>query len=184
MNCAPTKLPGVLVVKPPVFADARGFFMESYHREKLKPHIDAVFVQDNHSKSAANVLRGLHAQHPRAQAKLVRVLRGAVFDVAADIRVGSPTFGKWHGEILSAENFTQMYIPPGFAHGFCALEDGAELFYKCADTHQPQCELVIAWDDPDIAIDWPVQSPILSDRDQCGLTLATLRDQGRLPTYT
>ena len=183
MNIIPTSLPGVLVIEPRAHGDERGFFLESYNREALRPHVDIEFVQDNHSRSGNNVLRGLHAQHPRPQAKLVRVTRGEVFDVAVDIRLGSPTFGRWHGQVLSEKNFLQMFIPAGFAHGFCVLGACAELMYKCSDTHQPQCELVLAWDDPDIAIAWPLQAPILSKRDQAGLTLAQLRERGKLPPY-
>lgn len=183
MKFIATPLPGVLVIEPDVFRDERGFFLESYNQEKYRKQLSDNFVQDNHSLSARNTLRGLHVQNPNLQGKLVRVICGEVFDVAVDIRVGSPTFGQWFGENLSADNFRQMYVPPGFAHGFCVLSEMAEFEYKCTDTYHPESELVLAWDDPQIGIDWPVSEPVLSGRDQQGLSLEQLQQQGRLPVY-
>lgn len=183
MKFIATPLPGVLVIEPDVFRDERGFFLESYNQEKYRKQLSDNFVQDNHSLSARNTLRGLHVQNPNLQGKLVRVICGEVFDVAVDIRVGSPTFGQWFGENLSADNFRQMYVPPGFAHGFCVLSEMAEFEYKCTDTYHPESELVLAWDDPQIGVDWPVSEPVLSGRDQQGLSLEQLQQQGRLPVY-
>jgi len=183
MKFTETNLPGVIVIEPDVYRDPRGFFLETYNTERYREVIPEVFVQDNHSLSARNTLRGLHVQNPRQQGKLVRVTQGEVFDVAVDIRQGSPTFGQWHGEHLSADNFLQLYIPPGFAHGFCVLSESAEFLYKCTDTYHPEHEQVIAWDDPDINIDWPVQDPELSARDSQGMRLSDLQQQGRLPEY-
>lgn len=177
MNIEPTPLAEVLVVTPRVFPDARGFFLESYNRETWEAHgIDTVFVQDNHSKSARDTLRGLHFQlPPMAQVKLVRCVRGAIWDVAVDIRVGSPTFGRWFGVELSAANFRQLLVPVGFAHGFCVLSDEAEVLYKTSAVYSRAHEQGIAWDDPDLAISWPVAEPLLSDRDRRALSLAEYR---------
>lgn len=183
MEFIETTLPGVLIIEPDVFQDKRGFFLESYSREKYQDRIPESFVQDNHSFSLQYALRGLHAQYPHAQGKLVRVIKGEVFDVAVDIRQGSPTYAQWYGALLSAENFRQMYIPPGFAHGFCVTSESAEFEYKCTDTYHPETELVLAWDDPDVAIDWPVSNPVLSERDTQGASLQQLLQQGRLPAY-
>ena len=183
MKFIETTLPGVIRIEPDVYRDERGFFLESYNQQKYSPYVTEVFVQDNHSLSGKGALRGLHAQYPNPQGKLVRVIRGEVLDVAVDIRVGSATFGQWHGERLSADNHLQLYIPPGFAHGFCVLSDSAEFEYKCTDTYHPENEIVIAWDDPDISIDWPVATPVLSARDQQGQPLGELLEQGRLPEY-
>lgn len=167
MRVIETMLPGVLIVEPDVFEDARGFFFESYSYHKYAEHgITDTFVQDNHSLSMRGTLRGLHYQAAPGQAKLVRVARGSVFDVAVDIRWGSPTFGKWVGVELSAENRRQLYIPVGFAHGFCVTSDVAEFLYKCSNYYAAPLERGIAWDDPDLAIAWPVAEPILSDRDR------------------
>jgi len=167
MRVIETKLQGVLIVEPKVFEDQRGFFFESYsYREYAAHGIGDVFVQDNHSRSVQGSLRGLHYQTPPGQAKLVRVALGEVFDVAVDIRWGSPTFGQWVGVILSAENKRQLYIPPGFAHGFCVTSEVADFLYKCSNYYSPQDERGIAWDDPDLAIEWPVANPLLSQRDQ------------------
>lgn len=166
MKLVETAIPEVKLIEMDIFRDQRGFFLESYHARKFEalgiPHC---FVQDNHSKSVKGTLRGLHYQLPRAQGKLVRVTQGEVYDVAVDIRVGSPTFGKWFGTTLSAENMRQMFVPGGFAHGFCVLSDTAEFQYKCTDFYAPECEMAIAWNDPDIAIDWPVKTPLLSKKD-------------------
>lgn len=177
MRAIETELPGVLIVEPDVFEDARGFFFESYSRKKYAAlGIIDDFVQDNHSLSARGTLRGLHYQTAPGQAKLVRVTRGAVLDVAVDIRWGSPTFGRWVGVELSAENRRQLYIPVGFAHGFCVTSEVAEFLYKCSSYYAPTLERGIAWDDPDLAIVWPVADPVLSDRDR---RHPRLRDAGR-----
>ena len=176
MKVTQTKLDGVLILEPKVFGDDRGFFMESFNQrvfdEAVGQHID--FVQDNHSLSAKGVLRGLHYQLQHAQGKLVRVTRGAVFDVAVDIRKSSPTFGQWVGEVLSEENHCQLWVPPGFAHGFFVLSESAEFLYKTTDYYAPQFERCISWNDPDIAIVWPTlqQAPTLSVKDQQGLQLS------------
>lgn len=166
MRFVPAGLPGVIVIEPDVHRDARGLFLETYHRRKYEEAgIREVFVQDNHSRSARGTLRGLHAQWRRPQAKLVRVLSGEVFDVAVDVRPGSPTFGRHAAASLSAENFRQVYIPAGFAHGFCVLSDHADVEYKCSELYDPTDELSIAWDDPDLAIPWPLERPTLSAKD-------------------
>lgn len=167
MKIIKCEIEGLLIVEPVVFGDERGFFMETYSKTKYSEvGIDAEFVQDNHSKSTRDVIRGLHYQVNPGQEKLVRVLSGEVFDVAVDIRRNSPTFGRWEGVLLSAENKRQFYVPKGFAHGFCVLSDIAEFAYKCGDYYSPKDERGIAWDDPEIAIDWPLTHPILSERDK------------------
>ena len=167
MKIIKCKIEGLLIIEPVVFGDERGFFMETYSRKKYCEFgIDVEFVQDNHSRSTRNVLRGLHYQINPGQEKLVRVLSGEVFDVAVDIRRNSPTFGKWEGCLLSETNKRQFYVPKGFAHGFCVLSDTAEFAYKCGDYYSPENERGIAWNDPDLAIDWPVKNPILSERDK------------------
>ena len=168
MEVQPTELAGVLIIRPRVFEDARGFFFESYNQEAFHAHgMDTVFVQDNHSKSARGTLRGLHFQaQPAAQVKLVRVVRGAIWDVAVDIRVGSPMFGRWVGVELSAENFRQLYVPVGFAHGFCVLSDVAEVLYKTSYIYSPRHERGIVWNDEALAVDWPMAEPLLSGRDR------------------
>ena len=166
MKIEKTQLEGVLLIEPKVFQDARGFFLESYNKKKYMEHgIDVEFVQDNHSASTKNVLRGLHFQAVHQQTKLVRVIQGEIFDVAVDIRPGSPTFGKWVGYRLSKENRLQMYVPAGFAHGFCVTSDTAEVLYKCTDYYSPQDERGIIWNDPAIGIRWPTDNPILSPKD-------------------
>ena len=161
------KIPGVRIVEPSVHGDERGFFMESYSRDRYaEAGIPGEFVQDNVSLSAKGILRGLHLQHPNAQGKLCFVLEGEVFDVAVDVRVGSPTFGQWEGVTLSSENKRQLYVPPGFAHGFCVLSERAMFSYKCSDFYAARSEIGVAWDDPEIGIQWPIQSPRLSDKDQ------------------
>jgi dTDP-4-dehydrorhamnose 3,5-epimerase len=175
MQVVQTAIPDVLILEPKVFGDDRGFFFESFNQQTFQnlTGIKANFVQDNHSKSAANVLRGLHYQIEQAQGKLVRVTSGEVFDVAVDIRRKSATFGKWVGVLLSAENKRQMWIPPGFAHGFVVLKDNTEFLYKTTDYYAPQYERCIRWDDPAIGVEWPVsQPPILSVKDQQGLLLS------------
>lgn len=172
-----TPLDRVLVIEPQVHRDERGFFVESYSARDLEGHgITTTFVQDNHSRSVQGTLRGLHYQVGTGQVKLVRVLAGVIFDVAVDIRWGSPTFGQWYGQELSADNFLQLYIPIGFAHGFCVLSDTADVSYKCSSYYTPQDERGLAWNDPAIGVDWPVRDPILSARDQ---QHPTLMDIGR-----
>ena len=174
MQVVQTAIPDVLILEPKVFGDDRGFFFESFNQQTFQnlTGVKANFVQDNHSKSAANVLRGLHYQIEQAQGKLVRVTAGEVFDVAVDIRRYSRTFGKWVGVVLSGENKRQLWIPPGFAHGFVVLKDGTEYLYKTTDYYAPQDERCIRWDDPTIGIDWPIKrAPILSGKDQLGVAL-------------
>ncbi|MBW4465899.1 MAG: dTDP-4-dehydrorhamnose 3,5-epimerase [Pegethrix bostrychoides GSE-TBD4-15B] len=173
MNIIPTEIPDVMVIEPRVFGDERGFFFESFNQKVFQDKAAAVqFVQDNHSCSAANVLRGLHYQIQQAQGKLVRVTAGAIFDVAVDIRRGSPTFGQWVGYELSAENKKQLWIPAGFAHGFVSLADRTEVLYKATDFYAPAHERCIRWDDPDLAIAWPLSGePTVSGKDQQGLSL-------------
>jgi len=171
MNIIKTEIPDVLIIEPKVFGDARGFFYESFNQKvwREKTGIDAVFVQDNHSRSARNVLRGLHYQIRQPQGKLVRAIRGAVFDVAVDLRRKSPTFGRWVGTELSEENRRQLWIPVGFAHGFLVLSDVAEFLYKTTDYWAPEFERTIIWNDPDLAVAWPLQGePVLSAKDARG----------------
>ncbi|HUO86516.1 MAG TPA: dTDP-4-dehydrorhamnose 3,5-epimerase [Thermoanaerobaculia bacterium] len=182
MKFQPTAIPGVLLVEPDVHRDDRGFFLETYHRDKYRQGgLDAEFVQDNHSRSVAGTLRGLHAQLKRPQGKLVRAVRGEIFDVAVDIRRGSPTFGHWVGERLSDDNFRQLWVPPGFAHGFCVVSEIAEIEYKCTTLYDRDDEIALAWDDPDLAIDWPISTPSLSAKDRAASRLAEAAE--RLPLY-
>ena len=172
MKATPTRIPDVLLIEPKIFGDDRGFFFESFNRRAFHEAtgINVDFVQDNHSKSARNVLRGLHYQLAQPQGKLVRVTQGEVFDVAVDIRKGSPTYGQWVGEILSAENKKQLWIPAGLAHGFVVLSETAEFLYKTTDYYAPQHERCIAWNDPDLAIAWPIEGqPLLSAKDAAGI---------------
>ena len=176
-----TAIPGVLVIEPDVHTDGRGFFVETYQAERYRRHgIDGPFVQDNHSRSVGRTLRGLHLQVRRPQGKLVRVTEGEVFDVAVDVRRGSPTFGRWVAVTLTADNFKQCYIPPGFAHGFCVLSPVAQVEYKCTDVYDAAGEVGIAWNDPALAITWPIADPLLSPRDRQHPTLAELAAE--LPT--
>lgn len=166
MKVTKTKLRGVLVLDPDVYEDERGFFLETWsQRRYAELGIDQAFVQDNVSSSKKGVLRGLHLQHPHGQGKLVQVLSGDVFDVAVDVRVDSPTFGQWEGMVLSGANRRQLWIPPGFAHGFCVLSESALFAYKCSDFYRREAELGVIWNDPDLAIDWPLQAPRLSQKD-------------------
>lgn len=168
-----TSLDGVAVVEPEVFGDDRGHFFECYHRDAFaSAGIDVTFVQMNHSQSAGIVVRGLHFQQPRPQGKLVRVVRGTIFDAAVDVRQGSPGFGKWVGVELSAENHLELWIPPGFAHGFCTLADEVEITYLTTDVYVPEAERVVAWNDPAIGIEWPVENPTLSPRDAAAMPLS------------
>ena len=183
MRITQTALPGVLVIEPRIFPDTRGFFFETYHREKYSQFgIVNEFVQDNLSYSVKDTLRGLHFQYPHAQAKLVQVLSGEVFDIVVDIRIGSPTFGQWTGVILSSENKKQFYIPKGLAHGFCVLSDAAVFYYKCDDFYAPECEGGLLWSDPDLKIDWPIKTPLLSDKDGRYPCLKDISHE-RLPVY-
>jgi dTDP-4-dehydrorhamnose 3,5-epimerase len=170
-----TAIPDVLILEPKVFGDSRGFFFESFNAQDFAnaTGLDVSFVQDNHSRSAQGVLRGLHYQLQQAQGKLVRVVRGSVFDVAVDIRKSSPTFGQWVGCELSEDNHLQLWVPPGFAHGFVVLSSSADFLYKTTDYYAPQYERCIAWNDPQIGIEWPANiSPLLSAKDAAGLSLA------------
>ncbi|WP_013324143.1 dTDP-4-dehydrorhamnose 3,5-epimerase [Gloeothece verrucosa] len=174
MKIIPTEIPDVLIIEPKVFGDDRGFFYESFNQKAFQDKTEIItdFVQDNHSRSLKNVLRGLHYQIQQPQGKLVRVVVGEVFDVAVDIRSSSPTFGQWVGCLLSAENKRQFWIPAGFAHGFLVLSEAAEFLYKTTDYYAPEYERSILWNDPDLAIDWPLQGePILSNKDLAGKLL-------------
>lgn len=183
MKILTTPLEGVLIIEPAVFEDERGYFMETYHQRRYNDSgIRPDFVQDNMSNSVRGTLRGLHYQYPHAQAKLVQVLQGAIFDVAVDIRQGSPQFGQWTGAELSDTNRRQIYIPEGFAHGFCVLSETALFSYKCSDLYAPECEGGIIWSDPTIHIDWPIDGPVLSEKDK---NYPCLNDvpPDRLPLY-
>lgn len=178
MQVVKTAIPEVLIIEPQVFGDERGFFFESFNQRKFETltGIKTEFVQDNHSKSAINVLRGLHYQIEQPQGKLVRVVAGEVFDVAVDVRRNSQTFGHWVGVVLSGENKRQLWVPPGFAHGFLVLQEGTEFLYKTTDYYAPQHECCIRWDDPAIGIEWPLMSaPVLSAKDQLGVPLNQAR---------
>ena len=182
MNVVATELEGVLVIEPRVFADPRGFFFESYHADRYAAAgLPARFVQDNHSCSAPRTLRGLHYQLRRPQGKLVRVLRGSIFDVAVDIRRGSPTFGRWVGVELSADNKRQLYVPPGYAHGFCVPDEASEVEYKCTDFYAAEDERGVVWNDPELGISWPVREPLLSEKDRTAPRLAELTEM--LPIF-
>jgi len=175
MEYTQLNIPDIILIQPRVFGDHRGFFMETFRDDEFRKNVvDITFVQDNHSKSTQSILRGLHYQIKQPQGKLVRVISGEVFDVAVDIRKSSPFFGKWAGTNLSAENKKMLWIPPGFAHGFYVLSSDAEFTYKCTDYYAPENERSIQWNDPSIAIDWPIipgTSPILSQKDEEGSTL-------------
>lgn len=183
MKVAETSLPGVVIFEPDLFRDDRGYFMETWNAERYRlTGISEDFVQDNVSFSHKRVLRGLHYQEPRAQGKLVYVLYGEVFDVAVDIRMRSPTFGKWTGAVLSADNKRQMFVPAGFAHGFLVMSEAALFVYKCTEQYAPALEGSVLWEDPDIGIKWPLRNPILSKRDANAPRLRDI-DNARLPTY-
>lgn len=183
MKIEETKLPGVMIIEPKVFGDSRGYFYESFQAKRYAEHgITLPFVQDNASRSTKNVLRGLHHQKEHTQGKLIYVTSGAVFDVAVDIRVGSPTFGQWVGTVLDDTNHRQLYIPPGFAHGFCVLSNNSDFFYKCTDFYDPVSEITVQWNDPDIGIKWPVTNPALSAKDAKGKLLKDFT-QDELPQY-
>jgi len=179
-----TDLPGVIIIESEVYTDSRGHFMETFHQKKYADFgISRPFVQDNYSHSRKGTLRGLHYQLKNPQGKLVYVTTGSIYDVAVDIRRGSPTFGRWAGINLSSENRRQLFIPEGFAHGFCVLSDTADFFYKCTDFYVPGDDHGILWSDPEIGIDWPVQDPILSEKDKRLMTLAE-SSKDLLPVYT
>lgn len=166
MKVETTPLSGVLLITPAVFGDDRGFFMETYNAAKTADQgVPDVFVQDNHSRSSEGVLRGMHYQYPQWQGKLIRAISGEIFDVAVDIRQDSPTYGQWFGVFLNDENKQQLYVPPGFAHGFCVTSEIADVAYKCTSDYQPQQDVGIRWNDPDIGIDWPIEEPLLSEKD-------------------
>ena len=178
MNVIECNIPGPLILEPRVFGDDRGFFIESWNAEACaKAGLDLTFVQDNHSRSQKGVLRGLHFQNPGPQGKLVRVVRGAVFDAVVDLRRSSPTFGKWTGVVLSAENKRMFWVPEGFAHGFLTLEDDTDFLYKCTAPYAPQHEASLAWDDPAVGIEWPLDGiePKLSAKDAVGVPLADVK---------
>jgi len=182
MKVVKTPLEGVVVIEPDIFRDERGFLFESYHQKKYhEAGLPERFVQDNHSRSQKGILRGLHAQLSRPQGKMVRVLRGEVFDVVVDIRPGSPTYKRWYSVTLSEDNFRQLYVPPGFAHGFCALSDLVEMEYKVTDFYDSSDELHLLWNDPDLAIRWPIREPILSSKDKNGVRLREI--EARLQDY-
>ncbi len=177
-------VPDLIMLQPKVFEDKRGFFLETYRKELFGSSVD--FIQDNHSGSVRNVLRGMHFQTNVPQAKLVRVIKGEINDVAIDIRVGSPWFGKWCGVTLSESNRRMLYVPVGFAHGFFVLSEWAEIIYKCSEYYSPANERTILWNDPDIGIDWPIapgQTPVVSDKDALGKTLSAM-EPGDLPVYS
>ncbi|WP_447874063.1 dTDP-4-dehydrorhamnose 3,5-epimerase [Serratia fonticola] len=176
MQVTDTKIHGVKIIQPKVFGDARGFFLETFEKRRYQEmlDIDLDFVQDNHSRSSYGVLRGLHFQKVNPQGKLVRVVRGEVFDVVVDIRPDSPTFGTWEGVILSEENKTQFWIPPGLAHGFVVLSDTADFEYKCTDYYNPAEEGCLLWNDPAVGIEWPIANPLLSEKDKLGKLLKEL----------
>jgi dTDP-4-dehydrorhamnose 3,5-epimerase len=180
VRLVPTAIPGVLIVEPDIHSDGRGFFLETYHAERYRQHgIPGPFVQDNHSRSAGGTLRGLHLQVQHPQGKLIRVIEGEVFDVAVDVRRGSPTFGRWVGVALTADSFKQIYIPPGFAHGFAVVSPVAQVEYKTTDFYDPASEVGIAWNDATLGISWPITDPILSARDRRNPPLAEVT--GQLP---
>ena len=182
MKVLTTSLPGVLLFEPRAFGDERGFFLETFQSQRYREAgVTLPFVQDNWSRSIQGTLRGLHFQEPRPQGKLVMVTRGSVFDVAVDIRRGSPTFGQWVGVELSDENRRQLWVPPGFAHGFCVTSEVADFLYKCTDVYFPEGDGGIAWNDPDLGIAWPVKSPLLSKKDAAA---PFLKNAPRLPEFS
>ncbi len=184
MELIQTAIPEVLLIEPDVFGDHRGFFLETWNRDRYLTagFPDVEFVQDNHSRSCKGVLRGLHFQLNHPQGKLVQVATGSVFDVAVDIRVGSPTFAQWVGHELTEKNHHQLWIPPGFAHGFCVLSEVADFTYKCTDIYRPDDESGIIWSDPDIGVEWSVEAPNLSTKDQLFTTLSKISEE-KLPKY-
>lgn len=183
MKIIQTAIPGVVIFEPKILGDRRGFFLETYREDLIKDAgINQPFVQDNHSRSRKGILRGMHYQLTQPQGKLIRVASGSVFDVAVDVRRGSPTFGEWFGTILDDKNMRMLYVPPGFAHGFLTLSDTADFLYKCTDYYHPQSEQGIAWNDPDIDIAWPSREPMLSEKDQSNPPLSKM-PMDKLPQY-
>jgi dTDP-4-dehydrorhamnose 3,5-epimerase len=173
-----TEVAGVVLVEPEVHADERGFFLETYHAHKYRDGgIPGPFVQDNHSRSARGILRGLHGQSPNSQGKLVRVIEGEVFDVAVDVRLGSPTFGRFVSAVLTAENFRQIFVPAGMIHGFLVTSEFAQVEYKCTDVYRPEEEFSVRWDDPELAIPWPASDPVLSEKDRTAPLLRDVRER-------
>jgi dTDP-4-dehydrorhamnose 3,5-epimerase len=182
VNVVETDLPGVWIIEPRVFSDTRGFFLETWRQNAYEAAgIPGPFVQDNHSLSLHRTLRGLHAQHRHAQGKLVRCIEGEIFDIAVDVRRGSPTFGRWTGVRLSSGSFRQLWVPPGFLHGFQVLSERAQVEYKCTDYYRPDDEIGVAWNDSRLAIDWPLADPILSAKDAALPRLSEI--ESRLPMY-
>jgi dTDP-4-dehydrorhamnose 3,5-epimerase len=183
MQIHTTRLPGVLILEPRVFGDARGYFKETFRKETLvKNGVSLDFVQDNASRSCRGTLRGLHYQMEHPQGKLVQVFEGEVFDVAVDVRRDSPTFGRWTGVTLSADNHRALWVPPGFAHGFYVLSESAVLFYKCTDYYHPEHERTLQWNDPSVGVEWPLDGePLLSEKDRAGLPLSQLECYDRTP---
>jgi dTDP-4-dehydrorhamnose 3,5-epimerase len=182
LKFTPLSLPGVVLVEPKVFHDERGFFLETFHEKKYREGgIPESFVQDNQSLSVRGTLRGLHSQRKQPQGKLVRAIEGEIFDVAVDVRRGSPTFAKWVGVRLSAENFQQLYVPQGFVHGFCVLSEVAQVEYKCTDFYAPNDEQSVIWNDPQIGIEWPITDPVISPKDRAAPRLAEILQD--LPEY-
>ncbi len=172
-----TKLEGTILLEPVVHGDDRGFFFESFRRDLWAEHgVDVDFVQHNHSRSARGALRGLHFQTEPGQAKLIRCVRGRIFDVAVDLRRGSPTYGRWEGHVLDDESHRQLFVPLGFAHGFAVLSDVADVAYLCSSTYEPATEAGIAWDDPDVGVEWPLDDPLLSERDKTAPSLAEVAE--------
>lgn len=184
MKIQPLDIPDVLLLEPRVFGDDRGYFLETFSTRSWEgTGVGQQFVQDNISFSRRGILRGLHLQNPTSQGKLVMALTGRVWDVAVDLRVGSPHFGKWVGAELSEENHRQLYVPPGFGHGFCVLSETAHFVYKCTALYEPSHELSVRYDDPDLGIEWPLADPLLSPKDAAAPSLAQHLAQGRLPSY-
>lgn len=184
MEVIETSLPGVLLIEPKCFGDSRGFFLETFSTQRYSDAgIKESFVQDNHSRSQKGVLRGLHFQLNFPQGKLVGVSRGSVFDVAVDIRVGSPTFGQWYGAVLNDENHRQLYIPPKFAHGFVVLSDVADFNYKCTEYYHAEDDKGLLWNDPAIGVNWQIENPLLSEKDKINKTLEELKENNDLPLY-
>jgi dTDP-4-dehydrorhamnose 3,5-epimerase len=182
MNVLTCEIAGLLIIEPKVFGDARGFFLETYNERRYREAgLNATFVQDNVSFSRRGILRGMHFQNPNPQGKLLQVLQGEVFDVAVDVRRSSPTFGKWHGLVLSSENKRQFYIPPGFAHGFLVTSESALFQYKCTEVYSPKDEMAVRWDDPAIGIQWPLKDPLLSERDSKALRLQDIPAERLFP---
>ena len=178
MQFIETPIPGVIVVEPQVHGDERGFFLETYHAERFAAAgIALPFVQDNHSLSSQGILRGLHGQSPHPQGKLVRAIEGEIYDVAAAVRRGSPTYGQFFAIHLSAANKKQLYVPPGLVHGFSVVSDSAQVEYKCTDLYHPDAEFSVRWDDPELAIPWPVETPVLSDKDRNAPLLRDVQDR-------